>query len=188
MTLAKRCAAKRANESTGCVKIFEIGLIIGILVALIAVPRPALAANNAAPKAPNGAMAAANSQSKTPSGVREFANGIPIGTVITMSNWRQYQQYMPVGMVDLFEGNYFWKMPADVQLKVGPTKLYPLPEGYADATEKYGSQTRAVLLPDGHYHLANYVAGLPFSNPQKPNKGWKILANEWYGPIPRIAV
>jgi hypothetical protein len=30
------------------------------------------------------------------------------GTRITMENWRQYQQYMPLGMIELFGGKYFW--------------------------------------------------------------------------------
>jgi hypothetical protein len=44
-----------------------------------------------------------------------------------MQNWRQYQQYMPDGMVALFEGQYFWKMPDDVLMDVGPTIIHPLP-------------------------------------------------------------
>ena len=32
---------------------------------------------------------------------------IPPGTKITMQNWQQYKQFMPEGMVALFEGKYF---------------------------------------------------------------------------------
>ena len=32
---------------------------------------------------------------------------IPAGTKITMQNWQQYKQFMPEGMVALFEGKYF---------------------------------------------------------------------------------
>jgi hypothetical protein len=46
---------------------------------------------------------------------------LPPGTVITMQNWQRYKQYMPDGMVALFEGEYFWKMPAHVSMEVGPT-------------------------------------------------------------------
>ena len=35
------------------------------------------------------------------------ANTIPPGTQITMQNWNQYKQFMPDGMVALFQGNYF---------------------------------------------------------------------------------
>ncbi|HEV3110118.1 MAG TPA: hypothetical protein VGY99_06465 [Candidatus Binataceae bacterium] len=34
--------------------------------------------------------------------------GIDPGTRITMANWQQYQQYMPLGMIELFGGKYFW--------------------------------------------------------------------------------
>src|SRR6266849_8947887 len=112
---------------------------------------------------------------------------IPVGTKITMQNWQQYKQFMPDGMVALFEGKYFWQMPADLEMDIGPTVNRPLPTGYATATEKYGNQTQVVVLPDGRYDLRNYVAGLPFPNPAEPNKGWKILANYWFGiPSARI--
>jgi hypothetical protein len=48
---------------------------------------------------------------------------IPIGTTITMANWQQYQQFMPLGMIKLFEGRYGWKMPSDVQITVGPSHV-----------------------------------------------------------------
>src|SRR6266849_10244786 len=108
-------------------------------------------------------------------------NEIPIGTKITMQNWQQYKQFMPDGMIPLFDGKYFWKMPADLEMDVGPTVTRPLPSGYATATEKYGNQTQVVVLPDGRFDIKNYVAGLPFPNPAEPYKGWKILANEWFG-------
>jgi hypothetical protein len=80
---------------------------------------------------------------------------IPIGTKITMRNWQQYRQYMPDGMSALFEGKYFWKMPADVEMNIGPTRAFAPPPGYVLATEKYGGQTQAVVLPDGHHDLKN---------------------------------
>jgi hypothetical protein len=110
------------------------------------------------------------------------------GTKITMANWQQYKQFMPDGMIALFQGTYFWKMPQDVEMDVGPTQVFPAPRGYLEATEKYGSQTQVVVLPNGHYDIKNYVAGEPFPNPTEPYKGWKILADDWFGPIPRIAV
>jgi hypothetical protein len=54
------------------------------------------------------------------------AGGVAPGTRITMGNWWQYQQYMPLGMIDLFNGTYFWKMPKDVEIDVGPTVSYPV--------------------------------------------------------------
>ncbi len=107
---------------------------------------------------------------------------IPIGTKITMQNWQHYKQFMPDGMIALFDGKYFWKMPSDVELDIGPTRAYQPPPGYVAATEKYGGQTGVVVLPDGRYDLKNYVGDAPFLNPTEPYKGWKILADDWFGP------
>jgi len=113
---------------------------------------------------------------------------IPAGTTITMRNWQQFKQYLPVGMIGFFEGSYFWKMPADVEMPVGPTVIHPLPRGYLEASEKYGGQTRVIHMPDGHMNLANYVAGMPFPDPQAPDKGYKILANIWFPGGPYLQV
>jgi Protein of unknown function (DUF1329) len=110
------------------------------------------------------------------------------GTVITKQNWQKYKQFMTPGMIGLFEGKWFWKMPDDVQMHVRKTKIYPLPPNYVTATEKFGHQTRVVHLPNGHNDVANYVAGLAFPNPQAPDKGYKILANVWYSYVPHLYV
>jgi hypothetical protein len=110
------------------------------------------------------------------------------GTKITTSNWRQYEQFMPLGMQGLFAGKFFWKMPADIEMEVRPTKVYPLPKGYQEATERYGNQTRVVHLPNGHNDVQGYVAGRPFPNPQDPEKGYKILANVWFAYLPHLYV
>ena len=109
------------------------------------------------------------------------------GTTVTMQNWRQYKDFMPDGMAALFEGTYFWKMPADVELEIGPTVIHPLPKGYVEASEKYGPQVKLVELPDGGLTIQNYVAGIPFPTPSGPHKGWEILANLWYRYTPNIA-
>src|SRR5579864_9520388 len=100
-------------------------------------------------------------------------NTIPPGTTITMQNWQNYKQFMPDGMVALFQGKYFWKMPADVAMEVGPTVTYPLPKSYMEATEKFASQVKIVELPDGGLTLTGYQGGIPFPNPAEPHKGWK---------------
>jgi len=110
------------------------------------------------------------------------------GTTISMSNWRLYQQFMPVGMIGLFAGDYFWKMPADVAMPVGPTVTHPLSQAYLDASEKYGGQTAVIHQTDGTNDLANYVAGMPFPNPQAPDRGYKILANVWFPDEPYLLV
>jgi hypothetical protein len=110
------------------------------------------------------------------------------GTTITAQNWQQYKEFMPLAMRDFFQGKFFWKMPADIQMNVRETKTYPLPKGYVDATEKYGSQTRVVHLPNGHNDVQGYVAGRPFQNPEEPDKGYKILVNVWFAYLPHLYV
>jgi len=113
-------------------------------------------------------------------------DAIAPGTRITMQNWRNFKRFMPDGMVALFEGKYFWKMPADVSMEVGPTVNYPLPKNYLEATQKYSSQVKIVELPDGGLTLTGYQGGIPFPNPEEPHKGWKVLANLWYRYMPRL--
>ncbi|HZO82522.1 MAG TPA: DUF1329 domain-containing protein [Candidatus Binataceae bacterium] len=112
--------------------------------------------------------------------------GLPPGTKITLDNWRQYQQYMPLGLDVLFEGKYFWKMPPGAEIDIGPTERGLLPKNYVEAGEKYGAQTRVVHLPNGHMDIANYVAGIPFPSPQGPDKGYEILVNNWLAYVPHI--
>jgi hypothetical protein len=114
---------------------------------------------------------------------------LPIGTTITMSNWQQYQDVMPLGMIKLFQGQYGWKMPPDVRITVGPSHAGGnLPKTWVEATEKYGQQTEVEVLPNGHYALRNYHGGTPFPNPQDPHKGWKILANVFWAFVPALYV
>jgi hypothetical protein len=122
--------------------------------------------------------------------VKDTANqgAAPTSGTITMSNWQQYKQFMPLGMQKLFEGTYFWKMPPDVQINLQPAKYDFLPTTWVEATEKYGGQTEVKVLPNGHYQLLNYHGGTPFPNPQDPNKGWKILANVFWAFVPSVYV
>jgi hypothetical protein len=115
---------------------------------------------------------------------------IPPGTKITMQNWQPYKQFMPVGMIALFEGRYYWRMPSDVEIDVGPTINHPLPKAFVDTTEKYSGQTRVVHRPDGRLDIANFVAAWPF--PLTPDlkdddAGYKILADIWFPPGPYMA-
>jgi hypothetical protein len=116
------------------------------------------------------------------------AGMIPPDTTITMQNWQRYRQYMPDGMIALFEGEYSWKMPADVIMEVGPTIIHSLPPNYLAATEKYSGQVRIIELPSGGLNLTGYQGGIPFPSPAEPHKGWKVLANLWFRYIPHLAV
>jgi hypothetical protein len=111
---------------------------------------------------------------------------LPVGTKITMQNWEQYKAFMPFGMTVLFEGKYYWKMPADVEIDVGPVHNGILPKTFLDATEKYSAQNSVEALPNGHYRVNNFHGGVPFPNPQEPNKGYKELANVFFAYVPAI--
>jgi hypothetical protein len=78
---------------------------------------------------------------------------LPPGTKITMANWQQYKNFMPLGMQKFFEGTYGWKMPADVEIDVGPTHMGNVTKNYIEATEKYGAQDTVTVLPNGHMQL-----------------------------------
>src|SRR5271169_40589 len=91
------------------------------------------------------------------SGTTPASASIAPGTVITMANWRQYRDCMPDGLIALFEGKYFWKMPPDIQIEIAPTEIHPLPKNYLAATEKYAGQVRIVELPNGGLTLQNYM-------------------------------
>lgn len=93
---------------------------------------------------------------------------------------------MPLGMIALFQGSYSWRMPDDVKMDIGPTHLVPMPKSYLQATESYSNAVKIVALPDGGWTLEGYVAGMPFPHPQGPQKGWKILANEWFAPVAHL--
>ena len=113
---------------------------------------------------------------------------VPVGTKITPANYAQYKGVIPLGMVKLFEGKYFWKIPQDAVLEVGTPVHDFLPKTWQDATEKFGPQTSVEVLPNGHYVMHNYHGGTPFPNPQEPNKGWKVLANAFWAFVPAIYV
>ncbi len=110
------------------------------------------------------------------------------GTAITMENWQQYKDFMSDGMVALFEGKYFWKMPPDIRIEIAPTELHPLPKNYLEATEKYSGQVKIAEQPDGSLRLQNYMGGIPFPDPQEPHRGWKVLEDLWLRYSPNLLV
>jgi hypothetical protein len=157
--------------------------VSGAIVLLVLLAAIALTVNNVAAASGN-ASPETDAARQSPAGT----DTIPPGTVITMENWRDYRQFMTDGMVALFEGKYFWKMPADVRIEVAPTLVHPLPKNYVAATEKYANQVKIVELPDGGLTLQGYRGGIPFPNPQEPHKGWKLLMNLWYRYMPHLVV
>lgn len=107
---------------------------------------------------------------------------IPPGTKITTANWKQYQNFIPVGVQALFSGQYGFKIGDgdDFAMEVGPTIDTPLPKEVRANAEKYGDQAQLIQLPSGGYGVKGYVAGMPFVNPAEPDLGTKIMFDLWY--------
>jgi hypothetical protein len=151
-------------------------LFCAMMLAFVVASTSQIASGQGAGKAANAGPASAS------------ATQDPIAAVINAQNWQQYREFMPDGMAALFEGKYFWKMPSDVEMEIGPTIVHPLPKSYLEATEKYSSQVKLVDLPDGHLTLSNYQGGIPFPSPVEPHRGWKILADLWFRYLPHLTV
>jgi Protein of unknown function (DUF1329) len=149
---------------------------------IVLLPKPAKAQSHLAASTPSGSAQSMQLSSPKP------ASDLVPGTIITMQNWHTYREYMPDGMAELFAGKYFWRMPQDVEMDVGPTLIHPLPRNYLAATEKYANQVRLVNLPDGATALSGYQGGIPFPNPREPETGWKVLANLWFRYLPHLSV
>jgi len=115
---------------------------------------------------------------------------VAVGTTITPSNWQQYKAEMSYGLQTLYSGKYFWKIPADSAITVGPTVILPQPAPYREMGEKYGSQTSIGTTPDGRHFIRNYHGGIPFpeafSSGNDPEKGYKILADDYLSWVPDL--
>jgi len=110
------------------------------------------------------------------------ADTIPVGTKITLQNWQQYKKFMPVQMQTAFSGQYSLHIGSEPMhtMEVGRAHDFPSPGDLAKNTEKYSSQVKLEQLPSGGYLVKGYVAGLPFPNPQEPNRGVKFMYNTWF--------
>jgi len=106
---------------------------------------------------------------------------VPVGTKITVANWQQYKKFLPVSVQALFSGQYRLHIGPEPMytIEVGPTHDFPQPGEVAKNTEKYSSQVKLEKLPSGGMLMTGYVAGIPFPNPQEPNRGIKVLYNDW---------
>jgi hypothetical protein len=108
---------------------------------------------------------------------------IPPGTRITVHNWTQYKRFMPVWMQVAFSGKLHFHIgdSPDYTVEVGQTGDYPVPKPARDDTEKYAGQTQLTQVSTGGYGWEGYKAGIPFPNPQEPNRAVKIMYNMWAG-------
>jgi hypothetical protein len=119
-------------------------------------------------------------QSGAPNSAAAHDTAIAPGTRITLQNWQQYKQFMPLGMQKLFAGSYAWKMPSDAVMEIMATQSIHLPAKYLQDTEKYAGQVKLNRQSDGGFLLNDYVAGLPFPQPAEPDRGEKILFDTWF--------
>jgi hypothetical protein len=110
------------------------------------------------------------------------------GTQITYANWQNYKEFMPPAMQALFIGEHFWKMPADLQMEVGPTLPMPLPPTYLADTEKNAGRVSLRKLPDAGYIPQGYVTGIPLPNPlsQSTLAPYAIFYDLYYHYNPRL--
>ncbi len=135
-----------------------------------------------------GVLTTARAQTSAPAILADQPSTLP-GTKITMGNWQLYRQYMSQGMIALFEGSHFWRMPEDVVIEIGPTVSIPVPEKYQQDTKANADRVRLVRQPDGGYVASGYVAGVPFPEPLKGDPaliGERIFWDLYYRYQPRV--
>jgi hypothetical protein len=147
------------------------GLLFGIACA-------ALAAEDSYDSAAYKSLADANS-----------TQTISPGTSITVENWQNYKQFLPIGLQWLYSGKYYFKLQPgpDYAIEVQATRSIPRPRQFALDTEKYAGQAKLKELGDGRFGIEGYVAGLPFPNPAAgPDAGMKILYNFYYHYQPHV--
>jgi hypothetical protein len=109
------------------------------------------------------------------------AKTIEPGTRITLQNWRQYKDFMPVWLQAAYSGDYQWRIGSgpEFTITVGPTTDFPLPRKFREDTEKYKGQDRLEKISWGGYTIKGYTAGVPFPNPTEPDLAAKVMYNGW---------
>jgi len=111
------------------------------------------------------------------------------GTTITHQNWQRYRQFMSEGLIALFEGSQFWRLPKDLRIEVGPTISIPLPKRYLADTAEYSNRVKLVRTSAGGYVPIDYAAGLPFPRPLEGDpelRGQRIFWDAYYRYQPRV--
>jgi hypothetical protein len=70
---------------------------------------------------------------------------------VTLQNWERYRQFMSEGLIALFEGQQFWRLPKDLRIEVGPSVPIPLPKRYLADTAEYSNRVKLVRTSSGGY-------------------------------------
>jgi hypothetical protein len=102
------------------------------------------------------------------------AGEVQPGDVIDKSNADKAKDYFPPHFMRWITDG--WELESPVTVHVVAPVPNPPPKNYMAETAK--NATRVEMLPDGK--LKGYVAGLPFPDPQEPNKALKIMWNSYY--------
>ena len=106
---------------------------------------------------------------------------IPPGTRITLQNWKQYKNFMPIWLQAAYSGDYHWHIGSgpEFTVVVAPASNFPLPRKFQEDTEKFHGQVSLEKLSDDGYTIKGYTAGVPFPNPTDPDKAVKLVYNAW---------
>lgn len=117
------------------------------------------------------------------------AETVPVGTQITLRNWRQYRNFMPMAFVAAYSKRYGFKIGNDPKytINVGPTVSVQMFEQLRENTEKFSGQTRLRRVASGGYTIEGYVAGVPFPKPSGPLMPYELLYNVWTSYFPSIS-
>jgi len=100
------------------------------------------------------------------------------GDVINAANVEQYQDYFPYFMQRFITDGWGFSEPLTVHVTEYAENINP--KSFREITRKNAGKTK--LNPDGS--LSGYEAGIPFPDPQEPNKALKIMWNfqhRWRG-------
>jgi Protein of unknown function (DUF1329) len=119
----------------------------------------------------------------------DSTQGIPPGTTLSVENWQNYKQFLPIGLQWLYSGKYFYKLQPgpDYSIEVQATRSIAPPHQFALDTEKYAGQAKLKPLGEGRFGIEGYQAGLPFPNPANgPDAGMKVLYNFYYHYQPHV--
>src|SRR6202790_3399714 len=87
----------------------------------------------------------------------------PAGAKITMANWAQYKQFMPLGMQKLFEGEYYWKILANVFWAYFPAIYVNTPTNFGSiwSNDRFGNSNTTTIDVVYRWSDFNTETGVP---------------------------
>jgi hypothetical protein len=116
----------------------------------------------------------------------DSAETIPPGTKITLQNWRQYKNFMPMWVQAAFSGAYKWHVGADpaYTVVVGPTRHYPWPRQYVEDTENTAVRPSWCRCPAAAFHgrATRPAFRSPIQRNPTPGSRWRTTAGILFNP------